>query len=59
MDAARYGLYSWVTASEKPQDLVIRETLAPLAQQGDLTSAYIRYLQMKERQEENEDWHPI
>ena len=48
MDAARYGLYSWITASEKPRELVLREAVQPLAAQGDLTSAYIRYLQLTE-----------
>jgi hypothetical protein len=43
MDAARYGLYSWVTASEKPFELRRREALQGL----DTQSAYIRSLQMK------------
>ena len=43
MDAARYGLYSWVTASEKPRELRMREAVKGL----DLTSANIRWQQMK------------
>ena len=42
MDSARYGLYSWVTAAEKPREMVLREALAPLAEIGDMTSANIR-----------------
>jgi len=29
MDAARYGLYSWETSAEKPQELVIAEKMKP------------------------------
>jgi hypothetical protein len=43
MDAARYGIYSWVTASEKPLELRMREAVKGL----DLTSANIRWQQMK------------
>jgi hypothetical protein len=43
IDAARYGLYSWVTASEKPLELRMREAVQGL----DTQSAYIRSLQMK------------
>jgi hypothetical protein len=43
MDAARYGLYSWVTASEKPLELRMREAVKGL----DLTSAHIRCEQLK------------
>src|SRR5215831_5752177 len=43
MDAARYGPYSWVTASEKPLELKMREAVKGL----DLTSANIRWQQMK------------
>ena len=42
MDTARYGLYSWVTASEKPRELKMREAVRGL----DLTSASIRWQQM-------------
>jgi hypothetical protein len=45
MDAARYGLYSWVTASEKPMELRMREAVRGL----DLTSANIRWQQMLRR----------
>ncbi len=34
------------TSSEKPRELVIAEDIRRLAQQGDLTSASIRYQQM-------------
>jgi hypothetical protein len=45
-DDVRYGIYSFITTAPKPKDLLIREALAPLAERGDLTSAYIRYRQM-------------
>ena len=45
-DDARYGIYTFVTTAEKPRELVIAEDIRRLAQQGDLTSAYIRGLQM-------------
>jgi hypothetical protein len=47
MDAGRYGLFTWVTASEKPPELAMREKLRPLAEQHDLMSASIRAEQMK------------
>jgi hypothetical protein len=50
-DDVRYGLYTFINASEKPRELQIREVTQPLAAQGDLTSAYIRYLQKKEELE--------
>jgi len=37
-DDVRYGIYTFITSSEKPRDLVIAEELRRLAQQGDLTS---------------------
>lgn len=43
MDAARYGLYSFVTASDKPLELRMREAVQGL----DMQSAYIRCMQMK------------
>jgi hypothetical protein len=46
-DDARYGIYTFVTSSPKPRELVIREQLKALAEQGDLTSALIRYQQFK------------
>ena len=46
MDSARYELYSWVTASEKPRETILEETLRPLAEIGDLTSAMVRYQQI-------------
>ena len=48
MDAARYGMYSWFTASEKPRELILRERLRPLAELGDLTSALVRFRQMED-----------
>ena len=45
MDAARYGIYSFINATPKPVELVIQEQCRLLAQQGDLTSALIRYQQ--------------
>jgi hypothetical protein len=52
-DSARYGIYSFITTAEKPKELIIRETLAPLAAQGDLTSCQIRFLQMTEDPQPN------
>src|SRR5713226_4293839 len=45
-DDVRYGIYTFITSSEKPRELMIAEELRRLAQQGDLTSASIRYQQM-------------
>lgn len=45
MDAARYGIYSFINATPRPVELVIQEQCRLLAQQGDLTSALIRYQQ--------------
>lgn len=47
-DDARYAIYTFVTSSAKPRDLVMREELKALAAQGDLTSALIRHQQMTE-----------
>ena len=45
-DDVRYGIYTFITTTQKPRELVIAEELRRLAQQGDLTSASIRYQQM-------------
>ena len=45
-DDARYGIYTFITTTEKPRELVVREDIRRLAEQGDLTSAYVRHLQM-------------
>jgi hypothetical protein len=45
-DDVRYGIYTFMTSSEKPRELVIAEVVRRLGQQGDLTSASIRYQQM-------------
>jgi hypothetical protein len=45
-DDARYGIYTFITTTEKPRELVIAEDIRRLAEQGDLTSASIRGLQM-------------
>jgi len=45
-DDARYRIYTFITSSEKPRELVIAEDIRRLAQRGDLTSASIRYQQM-------------
>ena len=47
-DDARYGIYTFVTSSLKPQDLVLQEQQRALAEQGDLTSALIRWQQKME-----------
>jgi len=49
-DDVRYGIYTFITSADKPRELIIRELVQPLAQQGDLTSAYIRYLQHTEEE---------
>ena len=49
MDSARYGVYSFVTASDKPLKLRMREAVQGL----DMQSAYIRCLQMKAEEEYN------
>jgi len=50
-DDVRYGIYTFITSAEKPRELVLREAVQPLAAQGDLTSAYVRYLQKMEELE--------
>ena len=49
MDSARYGVYSFVTASDKPLKLRMREAVQGL----DMQSTYIRCLQMKAEEEYN------
>ena len=49
-DDVRYGIYTFITSAERPRELSIRELVQPLAQQGDLTSAYIRWLQHTEEE---------
>jgi len=44
-DDARYGLYTFITSTEKPSELAMHDQLRQLAEQGDLTSAAIRYAQ--------------
>jgi phage terminase large subunit len=51
MDSARYGLYSWVTASEKPKETVLKETVGPLMESRDYTSALIRFRQITDQSE--------
>ena len=46
VDDARYGIYTFITTTEKPRELTIGEDCRQLAEQGDLTSASIRYQQM-------------
>jgi hypothetical protein len=45
-DDARYGIYTFITTTEKPRELVIADSIRYLAEQGDLTSALIRGQQM-------------
>ncbi len=45
-DDVRYGLYTFINASEKPRELRIREALKPLAEIQDMTSAYVRWQQV-------------
>ena len=44
-DDARYGLYTFITSTEKPPELAMQAQLRHLAEQGDLTSAAIRHAQ--------------
>jgi hypothetical protein len=48
LDDVRYGIYTFITSSEKPKELLAREAIAPLAAQGDLTSCLIRWQQWTE-----------
>jgi len=50
MDSARYGLYSWITASEKPKEIRVNEVVRPLMESGDFTSALIRHQQLSEQE---------
>jgi hypothetical protein len=45
-DDVRYGIYTFITSSEKPRELMALEVCRPLAEQGDLTSALVRYKQL-------------
>ena len=42
-DDARYGLYTFITSTEKPRELEMHDQLRQLAEQGDLTSAAFRF----------------
>ena len=44
-DDARYGIYTFITSTEKPPELAMHDQLRQLAEQGDLTSAAIRCAQ--------------
>jgi hypothetical protein len=50
-DDVRYGIYTFITSAAKPDDMVLRDELKALAEQGDLTSAAIRYQQRMEELE--------
>ena len=52
-DDARYGIYTFITTTEKPRELQIAEAIRPLAEAGDLNSAAIRYQLMMDEEEEN------
>lgn len=52
-DDARYGIYTWITSTDKPRELAIQEALAPLVQKGDLTSAAIRYQMMMDEEQQS------
>jgi hypothetical protein len=42
VDDARYGIYTFITSTEKPREVVLRETLAPIietAQDSSLSEA--------------------
>lgn len=55
-DSARYGIYSFINASPRPQELSDREQFRSLVEQGDLTSAMIRYPQMVAK---SSDYRPV
>ena len=40
-DDARYGIYTFITTTEKPRELQIAEAIRPLAEAKELTSANI------------------
>jgi hypothetical protein len=44
-------LYSWVTASDKPKETVLKETLGPLVESHNYTSAMIRFRQLTDQGE--------
>jgi hypothetical protein len=46
-DDARYGIYTWITANDKPRELVMRERLQASIEAGDHTSTQIRWAQMQ------------
>ena len=50
-DDVRYGIYTFITCAAKPGDMVLRDELKAMAEQGDLTSAAIRYQQRREELE--------
>jgi hypothetical protein len=46
-DDARYGIYTFITSNEKPREIILRETLAPIteaAQDNSLSEAERRVL---------------
>jgi hypothetical protein len=45
-DDARYGIYTFITTTEKPLELRIAEAIRPLVDAGDINSAVIRGAQM-------------
>jgi hypothetical protein len=51
-DDVRYGIYTFITTADKPRELAIAETIRPLAEQGDLTSAAIWYQIMMEEEQQ-------
>jgi hypothetical protein len=44
-DDARYGIYTFITSTEKPPEVTIHDQVRQLAEQGDLTSAAVRFVQ--------------
>jgi hypothetical protein len=59
-DDVRYGIYTFITASIIPNDLAVRERLKPLAEQGDLTAALVRFRQIEDEAEADDTpmWRP-
>jgi hypothetical protein len=39
-DDARYGIYTFITSTEKPREVVLRETLAPIIETVQVAEGY-------------------
>jgi len=50
-DDERHGIYTFITATEKPPEIAMHDQLRQLAEQGDLTAAANRYAQLTDESE--------